>query len=1197
LITLFSAVAAGQSNIAFRHLTTANGLSYSMVNDVCTDQQGNVWIATGNGLNMFNGKTVVKYHVTEFPALGTNNLLQIVCDNLNRIWVMNDQRNLVLIDNRRRLHKVAILDKGISVKTKSILLTQSLGIVLFTQKGFLTLNEQQPFNSAGIATSENFQNVFILGFDSLQNKIYKHIFKFENDRFLFSEETNLFVVNFHSGIVEKRCEIHSGNLLTKWGTDSVLMYNGTEKHFEILNIRTGAITAPYNNLTDQLGNKPDDYFIYAEPLSVDKYLFTTRKEGMYIFNRKTGSLYNYRHKPADASTIGSNQVFRIVINKDGWAFLVTVPYGLSYFNTREIIGTQSIFQDGKGKSYDSYITSIATVDNNCYYLGTATGLIEWNRNTNKTVFVDFKDSNGKPLLANEEIQTICFDKQQHLWISTTLKGILVMDKNRRLIHSYKNTGRGPGSIALRRAYILQPDDKGYIWVSGENGICKISSSTYEVDYFDHTPIAELGNTFISPVFLADENNLWIGVYDKGVLHYNFVTNKTEQISKANGLPSNYVFSINQDNNHNTYIGTDNGLAIVNAGGRIKVLGTKDGLLMPRIEALIADHKNNRMWIGNDIGLVCYTPEDSSMAVFDDRYGLSIYGFRVNAYYQNVAGEFILGTPRGIQYFYPNDLLNHVNKPNALIGRIETKHVISEIIGNEFFDLPATDNDVNFYFSSVDFSGHLNSFYQYKLSGIDTNWISVTDQQSVHYSSLPPGKYEIKLRVSNNGKNWQDAENTVSFNIAVPFWKSWWFKLLGILMGGLLIYAIVNYFRRKQKQQQEELETELVVTYFASQINKQQDTDALLWDIASNCISKLHFEDCVIYLLDEQRNVLLQKAAHGPKSAEGTGIKAPIEIPVGKGIVGAVCQSGVAAIIPDTTLDERYLVDDKRRFSEITVPIFIDGKVVGVIDSEHRRKNFFTQRHLTMLTTIAALCAGQLQLVKAADEKKKAALELLQNRQKALESRLQSLRLQMNPHFLFNALNSVQQMILANEEMVATKYLSRFSKLLRAILVHSDKASITLREELQILNLYIELESIRFKDAFQYSIECDESIDQDEVKVPTMLIQPFVENAIWHGLMHKEGDRKLLLSFTENNDWLQCIIEDNGVGREKARAIRGFAASGVQQHQSKGIAVSIERLLSLKTASGETGQLEFIDLKNKQGVAAGTRVVINFPNIN
>jgi len=532
--------------------------------------------------------------------------------------------------------------------------------------------------------------------------------------------------------------------------------------------------------------------------------------------------------------------------------------------------------------------------------------------------------------------------------------------------------------------------------------------------------------------------------------------------------------------------------------------------------------------------------------------------------------------------------------NNFILQIETGKNFS---GNEnAYILSAEGNDVSFYFTGGDRYKTLQRFFRYQFLGVDKNWQAFSLPYSVKYHSLEHGAWQFIVQSSSDGKQWQNETAPIVFTIEAPFWKTWWFRVIGVLIGLSLIGYVINFYKQKQKEKEQELETELVITYFASQINKHGNTDNLLWDVAKNCISRLHFEDCVIYMLDEERNVLVQKAAYGPKNPVDFTIHAPIEIPIGTGIVGTVARTGKAEIIGNTATDARYIVDDKRRYSEITVPVLIDGKVVGVIDSEHRRKNFFNHRHLKILNTIAALCASQIQLAQAAEERKAAEIELLHNKQKALESRLQSLRLQMNPHFLFNALNSVQQMILANEEMIATKYLSRFSKLLRAILVHSDKETITLKEELDILHLYVELESIRFKEAFQYKIICDESIDTEEVKVPALLIQPFVENAIWHGLMHKESDRQLLIEFTEKGEWLTCVVEDNGVGRKKAQEVKGITVNGAK-HQSKGISVSTERLKAMKGSNGDYGTIDFKDLHKSDGTAAGTRIAIHFPILN
>jgi putative methionine-R-sulfoxide reductase with GAF domain len=432
-------------------------------------------------------------------------------------------------------------------------------------------------------------------------------------------------------------------------------------------------------------------------------------------------------------------------------------------------------------------------------------------------------------------------------------------------------------------------------------------------------------------------------------------------------------------------------------------------------------------------LPCYDPADSSLRTFDERYGLSIYGFRVGSYFQMPNGEFVLGTPRGLQYFYPDSLYNKQISLNVVISKIETKNISSTITDNATFKLAAKDNQVTFYFGSVDYTPHVRTYYEYKLVDLDKDWIKLADQNSVRYNSLSPGKYVFKVRISNDNKNWQEADNEVTVIIAAPFYQSWWFKMIGTFIALFILWYVLKYYQRKQQKQREELETQIVINYFASQINKHQKKDDMLWDIAKNCISKLNFEDCVIYLLDEERNVLVQKAAWGPKMERDFTIYNPIEIPVGKGIVGTVAQTGRPELISNTDLDKRYIADDAKRHFELAVPLIVDNKIIGVIDSEHSQKNFFKQKHLNILNTVAVLCAAQIQRVKAEEEKQQAKIETLENKQKMTESRLQSLRLQMNPHFLFNALNSIQQMILANEEMVATKYLSKFSKLLRTIL--------------------------------------------------------------------------------------------------------------------------------------------------------------------
>ncbi len=160
----------------------------------------------------------------------------------------------------------------------------------------------------------------------------------------------------------------------------------------------------------------------------------------------------------------------------------------------------------------------------------------------------------------------------------------------------------------------------------------------------------------------------------------------------------------------------------------------------------------------------------------------------------------------------------------------------------------------------------------------------------------------------------------------------------------------------------------IINEFSVAISDLNTVEEIIWAIAQHPIAQLDFEDCVVYILDTERNVLVQKAAYGPKNPERFEIKDPIEIPLGQGIVGSVAESGVSERITDTRKDPRYIIDDEVRFSELAVPIVFEGKVLGVIDSEHREVGFFTQRQEHILQTIASLAAPRIAFIEASKKR-------------------------------------------------------------------------------------------------------------------------------------------------------------------------------------------------------------------------------------
>ncbi len=208
----------------------------------------------------------------------------------------------------------------------------------------------------------------------------------------------------------------------------------------------------------------------------------------------------------------------------------------------------------------------------------------------------------------------------------------------------------------------------------------------------------------------------------------------------------------------------------------------------------------------------------------------------------------------------------------------------------------------------------------------------------------------------------------------------------------------------------------------------------------------------------------------------------------------------------------------------------------------------------------------------------------------LQAEKRSLLSQMNPHFIFNSLNSIQHFIIQHDEVQANIYLTNFSGLIRRILENSKKNLIPLHEEITTLSLYLSMEKLRFESDFEYQILKEGGIDYNETMIPPMLIQPFVENAIWHGLLPLKTKGILTISFIDQHDFFQVSIEDNGIGREKAMTLKGKKPN----HLSSGIRNIEERIELLNKMNNKKIFLKISDLNRSDGTAAGTLVELFLP---
>lgn len=210
---------------------------------------------------------------------------------------------------------------------------------------------------------------------------------------------------------------------------------------------------------------------------------------------------------------------------------------------------------------------------------------------------------------------------------------------------------------------------------------------------------------------------------------------------------------------------------------------------------------------------------------------------------------------------------------------------------------------------------------------------------------------------------------------------------------------------------------------------------------------------------------------------------------------------------------------------------------------------------------------------------------IQNQLKDLE--MKALKAQMNPHFIYNALNSIQALVANDKKEEGIRYIGSFSRLLRQVLNNSESNIISLDKELETIDLYIQLESLRLDMQLQYKKIISQNIVAEFEKTPPLILQPFVENALWHGLSRKEGKKEIIINVSENNYWLICDISDNGIGRAKAMEYKNNSAI---LHESKALDITMKRLTDFNNDTS-VPPIEFFDLYDGEKKPSGTRVVV------
>lgn len=797
LVILFTLFLSGLFTIqaqqpAFYHLSTAEGLSDNNVNYVSRDQTGILWIATSEGLNSFDGNRITTYYKQQYPQLAENNIGKVLVDRQNRIWIKTASHFLTMIDEKRRFHKITVGSTRDTTIITGIFLTHTRGLVAMKGRQHFFHDQTNPlqFKKEAVPFEKNLQ-----GFSSF-------FYYLNNGKVVYYIQSRLIVVDYNTQQLELDHFFPGLAGVNYFTDDELLLYTEKGNVFFRFSISKKKTVHEYRNIPDQ----------YRQPLSPDirnvtridsnRFALSTRHSGLYIVNFSGNTAAHYTHDPVDPRSIGSNNTTYVRYDSSGYLFVATYSTGLHFFHlNQQPAAAKMYFRNEKGEVFDGLIQSVTADASGHLWLGAEDRLIRWNKTTDKTEFIFLNKEKNKASPSGEAVHVLKTDNDGNIWAGTARYGLFVLNKQLKILAHLTDSMPGTKK-GLPYSWIntLQKDRAGNWWVGTGRGVGLVTGKNFEARLLTKHPVlAPLSKLTCTALWQDDKGDMWIGTVTKGLWHYSEKNNFLKQYTTREGLASDYVQAISNDNLGNIYIGTASGLSILSPGKKIMNYNRSNGLRNDRCENITKDEKGY-MWIGNLNYIIRFDPSTKTFTVFDEGSGFSNGGFRMRASYQLPGGELIWGTDKGITWFLPEQISKTGKPLLPFINALQTGGQHIGFTQHDTVSLPYNAASVQFRFSSGDLSGDKRNQFQYRLEGFDKSWQTPSTTGEAVYSHLPPGHYQFHSKVSRDGITWFSSVNTIYLSIAKPWWRQTWFlALLVATIAGVLAFGFYYLDRRRKNK--------------------------------------------------------------------------------------------------------------------------------------------------------------------------------------------------------------------------------------------------------------------------------------------------------------------------------------------------------------------------------------------------------------
>lgn len=760
----------------------------------------------------------------------------------------------------------------------------------------------------------------------------------------------------------------------------------------------------------------------------------------------------------------------------------------------------------------------------------------------------------------QTVLDIYFDNRDNAWLATLNSGVCQYNLRAKTF-SWLKESEGLSNNHVRS--IIQDNSGNYWFGTSGGGVCNYFGKQFT--QYDKSG-GQLAGNYIYSIYRDSKGTLWVGTSDKGVSLFD----SARSYNSTNGFADVKVRAICEGNTGNMYLGTD-GQGVYKYDG--VTFSLVNGLERKYVRAIVKD-RNGDLWIataGTGLFKLLEGSGDGKLLNFTTADGL--LHDRLTCLLYDKTGRIWYGTENNGTGLVENDKVQKLffstkdGLPSNSIRCItedKNGYLWVGTAGSGIASLPLYQGD--YKIKKYDHTNGLTSSNIYLLTSDNKNELFVGSETGLDHIAFDKDRRITEVKHYSKGEGftgietcqnsvWSDADGTI------------WFGTIN----GLSKYNPANLVKNENPP---------IVTIGEVRLQYKPISKTEYRNLAGdwNTVKKLELpygEDHITFdfqgiNFSNPDAVRYQWKLEGadkewsPPSKDRTITYQNLSPGTYTFEVKACNEDGVWNKTPAS-------------FSfSISSPVWMRWWFIGLM----------VVLVGSVLSFVFKWRENRIKAV-ALEEQKKLQLE-----KEIVELEQKALRLQMNPHFIFNALNSIQSQIGTDNEQAARYYLAKFSRLMRQILDNSRNTTITLEEEVNTLENYLLIEKFCNGDRFDYKISVDENIEKDYVKIPPMLMQPFVENAIKHGLKNMDGKRGMIeVSFAEKDHVLECSVTDNGIGRKKAGEM--IKASKETYHTSTALAVTQERLDIFKEES-DVRSLEIVDLFDELGEPSGTKVVVRIP---